>query len=113
MDKKKERPEFMYIYKCTACGYDSGNLDEHAPEACKYCDEKGTMQLAEKKRITPELMADRLKELSERMFKNLQLAFESLSEEDKAAFPKDIDPEKQMLLLLAKAKELKEKMDGL
>jgi hypothetical protein len=48
----------------------------------------------------------------ERTFKNLQAAFESMTEEDKAAFG-DTDAEKEMLLLLARTKELKEKIDKL
>ena len=68
------------------------------------------MKLVSKQEITPEVMAARLKTLTNSMFSNLQMAFETMTDEDKARFPKGEDPEKQMLLLLAKAKKLKEKI---
>lgn len=105
MEDKK--PEFMMIYKCSSCGMDSGMTEGEQP-VCHYCDKETTIELISKQKITPELMAERLKLLSERMFNNLKMAFENMSEEDKKAFPQGVDAEQQMLLLLAKAKKLKE-----
>ena len=79
---------------------------------CRYCDEPTEMKLISKEKITPDLIEKRLKASTERMLSNLQSAFESMTEEDKAAFG-DQDAEKEMLLLLAKAKELKEKITQL
>ena len=57
-------------------------------------------------------MEAQLKASVQRMFSNLQSAFESMTDEDKAAFG-DKDAEKEMLLLLAKAKQFKENIDQL
>jgi len=109
---KKKKPRFMMIYRCASCGMDSGFTEKEKP-VCRYCDVKKDMTLISKKEITPEVMAERLKELSDRMFSNLRSAFESMTEEDKVAFPEDEDPEKMMLTLLAKAKKFKEDVEKL
>lgn len=102
----------MMIYKCSVCRKESGYADNDTAE-CRYCDEKTEMTLVSKQEITPEVMAARLKELTDNMFSNLHSAFESMTEEDKANFPEGKDAEKEMLLLLAKAKSLKEKIQSL
>ena len=108
----KKKPQYMMIYKCSACGKDSGYSDNDTA-ACRYCDEKTVMTLVSREEITAEVMAARLKTLTDSMFSNLHSAFESMTEEDKANFPADKDAEKEMLLLLAKAKSLKEKIQSL
>jgi hypothetical protein len=65
------------------------------------------MKLISKEKITPEVIEKRLKASTERMLFNLKSAFQTMTDEDKAAFGGE-DLEKEMLLLLAKAKELKE-----
>jgi len=106
-DMKKPQPRCMMIYRCEACKMDSGFTENEKP-FCRYCDDKTEMKLISNKEITPEVMAQRLKELSDRMFSSILSVFEGMSEEDKAAFPEDEDPEKMMLELLAKAKKFKE-----
>ncbi len=109
--KEKDRgqhAEYMMIYVCSTCGLDSAFTETEKP-VCRYCDEPTEMKLISKEKITPELIEKRLKASTERMLSNLQSAFESMTVEDKAAFG-DQDAEKEMLLLLAKAKELKEKI---
>jgi uncharacterized Zn finger protein (UPF0148 family) len=101
------KPKYMLLYKCSACGMDSGFL-ENEEAYCRYCDSPSEMQLASKQEITPELMKQRLDELSNRMMSSLQAAFESMNEEDKSSFPTGIDAEEEMLLLLAKAKKLQD-----
>ena len=71
------------------------------------------MSLISKQEATPKLMEERIKALSESMLSNLQDAYQNLSAEDMSNFPSDKDPEKELLLLLAKLKNLKEKIDGI
>jgi hypothetical protein len=47
------------------------------------------------------------------MLSNLQSAFENMTEDDKALIADGEDPEKQMLLLLAKTKSLKENIQSI
>jgi hypothetical protein len=107
----KEKPEFLLTYKCNACGELSRFVETEEPH-CRYCEENAGLEMVLQQVITPELMEEQLKASMDRMFKNLQSAFASMTEEDKAAFGSD-DGEKEMLLLLAKAQKLKEQIDGL
>src|SRR5687767_4681741 len=72
---KRSKPEFMIIYMCAECHQDSG-FTEHDKPICRYCDSKTEMTLISKVKITPEVMAERLKTVTDRMFSNLQSAFE-------------------------------------
>ena len=109
---KRPKPEFMIIYMCAECHQDSGFTELDRP-ICRYCDTKTEMTLVSKVKITPEVMAARLKTVTDRMFSNLQSAFESMTDEDKKHFSPDEDPEKEMLLLLDKAKKLKDDIQSL
>jgi len=109
---KKSKPEFMIIYLCSKCNLDSG-YTEHEKPICRYCEEKTEMTMISKEKLTPEVMAARLKLVTDRMFSNLVSAFESMTEEDKKLISQDEDGEKEMLLLLDKTKKLKDKIQAL
>ena len=99
-------------YRCNLCGNDS-SFAETDEATCRYCETPSVMTLVLKQEATPQLMEERIKALSESMLTNLQEAYQNLSTEDMANFPADKDPEKELLLLLAKLKNLKEKIDGI
>jgi hypothetical protein len=104
---KKKKPRYMMTYLCASCNMDTAVTENDKP-FCRYCDKKTVMTLISKKEITPEVVAERLKTVSDRMFSNLRSAYDSMTDEEKAPLPGDIDPEKMMLNLLAKAKKFKE-----
>lgn len=91
---------------------DSSYSEIEAP-ACRYCEHATTMTEILRQEITPELMEERIKALSASMLNNLQQAYQHLTEDDKANFPEGQDAEKEMLMLLAKVKNLKDKIDGI
>ena len=107
----KQKPKYLITYQCKTCGQKSSFADLQEVH-CRYCDESVGLIEISKEEITPELMEQQMKASVERMFTNLQLAFESMTEEDKAAFG-DKDAEKEMLLVLAKAKKFKEDIEKL
>jgi predicted ATP-dependent serine protease len=106
-----EKPKFLITYKCNSCGQES-NFAETQEARCHYCNNSTGLTEVNRQPITAELMEAQLKASVQRMFSNLQSAFESMTDEDKAAFG-DKDAEKEMLLLLAKAKQFKENIDQL
>jgi hypothetical protein len=105
------RPQYLITYQCKSCGEQSRFVENEEPY-CRNCQKAEDMEEILKEEITPELMEEQLKSSMERTFKNLQSAFESMTDEDKAAFG-DADAEKEMLMLLARAKKLKEHIDQL
>jgi len=110
--KKEMPPKFMMIYLCSSCGLESGYTENDKP-VCRYCDATTSMKLISKQELTPEVMAARLKKVTDNMLFNLQSAFESMTEDDKKLFPQDKDAEKEMLLLLDKAKKFKDDVQSL
>jgi len=110
--KKEMKPKFMMIYLCSSCGLESGYTENDKP-VCRYCETKTRMELISKQELSPQVMAARLKTVTDNMLSNLVSAFESMTEEDKKLFPPDSDPEKEMLLLLDKAKKFKENVQSL
>src|SRR5688572_24732056 len=108
----KSRPKFMLIYLCDSCRLESGYTEQDHP-VCRYCNEKTNMELISKQKLTAEVMAARLKKVTDSMFSNLVSAFESMTEEDKKHFSEDVDPEKEMLLLLDQVKKLKDDVQAL
>lgn len=107
----KEKPEYLVTYRCKSCGEQSRFVENEQPE-CRYCETSTGMEEILRQKITPELMEEQLKASMQRMFTNLQSAFENMTDEDKAAFG-NADAEKEMLLLLDKAKKLKDRIDSL
>ena len=110
--KKEMPPKFMMIYLCSSCGLESGCTEKDKP-FCYYCNARTSMKLISKKELTPEVMAARLKKVTDSMLSNIQSAFETMTEEDKKLFSEDVDPEKEMLLLLDKVKKLKDDIQSL
>ena len=110
--KSRKKPQFMVIYKCGTCDHESGFTELDEPQ-CRYCREKTTLTLVSKQELTPEVMAARLKAVTDSMMKNLEYAFQSMTDEDKSSFFEDKDGEEEMLKLLAKAQKLKERIQGL
>src|SRR5438309_5212923 len=108
----KKKPKYMMVYRCLNCGLDSGYTENEKP-VCRHCEDRQEMKLISRKEITAKVMSDRLNELSERMYSNLQSAFEKMTDEDKQSFPKGMDAEQQMLMILAKAKKFKEHIQKL
>jgi hypothetical protein len=101
--------KYLVIYRCSNCGEESSFTDIDQP-SCKYCEKETTMELVSQQEITPQLMEERIKALSESMLNNLQQAYQSMTSEDSAKSPEGRDAEKEMLLLLARVKSLKDKI---
>lgn len=104
---KKGKPKFMILYRCNECGKDSGWTELDVPK-CRFCDYETTLFEVSKKEITAEVMAERMRTLADSIMNNLRSAYESMSEEDKKSNDPNFDPEKEMLLLLEKAKKFRE-----
>jgi hypothetical protein len=109
---KKSKPEFIITYRCTVC-HEECRFTEQDKPICRYCEVKTEMTFMSKDKITPELISANLKASTERMYSNLQSAFEMMGEEDAIHFPDGSDPEKEMLLLLDKVKKLKDDIQSL
>lgn len=110
MEKKK--PEFINVYYCPECDMDFSYVDDDQPY-CRVCDKETNMTFVEKIKITPQVIADRIKASTDRMYNALRAAYDARGEDFDAAYPDTEDPEKMMLNLLAKAKKFKEKIDNL
>lgn len=108
---KKKKPRFMMTYLCASCNMDSAVTENDRP-FCRYCDKKTEMTLVSKKIVTPEVIADRLRTVTDRMFNNMRSAYESMTEEEKMPIG-DTDPEKMMLNALARVKKFKEDIQNL
>lgn len=106
-----EKPKFMMIYRCIICGMDSGYTELDAP-FCRYCQEITEMTLISKDPLTPELMANRLKQLADNMVKNLTSAYETFSDEEKQMLDEaeanaEKEAELELLDLMEHAEKLK------
>ena len=106
-----KKPFYVLMGLCNSCGLDS-MFPEDAELICNYCG-SNDLKLSERSEATAQLLEQRLKELSDRMLLNLQSAYESMSEEDKAGFPGGKDAEKELLELLDKAKKFKDSISDL
>jgi hypothetical protein len=102
--------KYLMIYRCSNCGEESSFTDIDQP-SCQYCNHATTMEIVSQQEITPQLMEEKIKALSETMLNNLQQAYQSMTAEDRAKFPEGRDAEKEMLLLLARVKNLKDKIE--
>ncbi|MBS4027381.1 MAG: hypothetical protein KGZ58_01990 [Ignavibacteriales bacterium] len=107
----KQKPQFMCIYLCEKCKMDSGYTELDKP-VCRFCDRPTTMTLVSKKELSAEVLAERLKQTTDRMMQNLTGAYEAFDEDD---FEKDedFDPEKTLFELMAKAKKLRDAVHNL
>ena len=102
-------PEYMVTYLCLKCNIDSARTEIDPPE-CFGCGnmEIETMQILEKKKITAEVMAERLKKVTDRMMENLKGAYFAGKDDPNGDFDED-----QMLKLLEKVKNLRDDVQGL
>jgi DNA-directed RNA polymerase subunit RPC12/RpoP len=105
----KKKPEYMMIYQCAECGLDSGFTNAIANVRCYYCPDKTHMTLISKQKLTKQVVAERLKTVTDRLFSSLQSAYDSMSEENKNMVSENgNDYEKEMLKALGHAKKMKE-----
>jgi hypothetical protein len=102
----------MVIYRCNSCKQESGFTELDEP-ACRYCDGTGSMELVSKKELTAEVMAARLKEVSDNMMKNLESAFQAVPNLEKDALGENVDAEEEMLKLLAKVQKFRDQIQKL
>lgn len=113
MTNQKPKPKYMIIYRCNSCNQESGFTELDKP-VCRYCDDiKSSMELVSKKELTPEVMAERLKAVSDNMMKNLESAFQVMPDLDKDALGTDKDPEEEMLKLLARVQKFRDQIQKL
>lgn len=112
MPHKKPKPRYMVIYRCNSCKQESGFTELDEP-ACRYCDAKGSMELVSKKELTPEVMAARLKEVSDNMMKNLESAFQVMPDLEKDVLGDNTDAEEEMLKLLARVQKFRDQIQKL
>jgi hypothetical protein len=104
--------KYLLTYRCNECEKESAFAEGDIPK-CRYCDKETLMVVVTRQEITPELLENRIRALSESMLSNLQQAYQQMTEDDKELFPEGQDAEKEMLVLLAKVKSLKDKIAGL
>ena len=110
--KKKSPPKYLVIYVCGSCGQDCGYTEREKPK-CRFCGKSTGLTVVSKQRITPEVMAARLKEVTDRMMSNLISAYESLPKHEENIVAEGKDAETELLKLMERAKNLKDKVQGL
>lgn len=94
----------MIIYRCEDCDQESGYTELNTPK-CRFC-KKTRMKLVSKQELTPEVLAARLVVTTDNMMKNLEAALNILPSGDP-------DAEGDLLRIMARAKELRDKVQGL
>ena len=99
----KGKPKFIITYQCQSCGFDFAMSELDKPK-CFYCEETKNYTIIKKQELTPEVMAKRMKLVSDRLMENLKGAYDTK--------PDDVD-EEELLQALAKAKKFREKIHGL
>jgi hypothetical protein len=112
MTKKRSPAEFLVIYKCERCGQDCGYTERQKPR-CRFCGNRKNLTLISKQPITAEVMAARLKEVTDRMMASLISAYEELPKAPENIVEEGKDAETEMLKLMDKAKKLKDKVEAL
>lgn len=108
----ENQAKYLLTYRCEECGMESAFAEKDTPR-CRYCDKETMMIVVNKQEITPQLLEDRIKALSESMLINLEQAYQQMTKNEKELFPDGQDAEKEMLVLLAKVKSLKDKIAGM
>jgi DNA-directed RNA polymerase subunit RPC12/RpoP len=112
MSQGKQKPHYLILYKCNACGQESGFTELDVPQ-CRYCKSNAQMQEISKQELTPEVMAARLKAVTNNMMKNMESAFQTLPDLDKDVMGENVDAEEEMLKLMAKIQKLRDQIQGL
>lgn len=100
----KSEPKFMIIYLCSNCGLDFGRHELEAP-VCFNCGAAEDHTVISRQELTPEVIAERVKLTSNRMYENLQKAWDTRPDEIR----NDPKKEKEFIELLKQAKELRDK----
>ena len=90
-------------------------MTELKEPACYYCDEATSedLELISQKLLTPEVMTERLKTVTDNMMKHLRLAYEARPEDDEVVGESEMDAEHELLKIMAMAKELSDKVQSL
>lgn len=96
----KNKPQFMITYQCGQCGMDFAIGELQKPK-CFYCEATENHTVIKKQKLTPEVMAERLKLVTDRMMENLKKAYE--------VKPDDMD-EEELLETMGKAKDLRDRV---
>lgn len=112
MPSEDRKPLYMIIYKCSACGQESGFTELDSPR-CRYCDSKEHLEVISKQELTAQVIAARLKATSDNMMKNMENAFQSLPDLDKDVLGKNVDPEEELLKLMAQMQKLRDRIQDL
>jgi DNA-directed RNA polymerase subunit RPC12/RpoP len=94
---KRKLPKYLLTYLCKKCGMDFALSELHKP-ACFYCGSKQGHELVKKQKLTPKVLADRMKRVADRLVENLKKAYD--------VKPADAD-EDQLLEALVKADKLR------
>lgn len=111
MSSEKQKPQFMIVYKCSTCGQESGYTELDVP-SCRYCKIEDSLEMISKKELTPEVMAERLKAVTDNMMKNIESAYQTLPEYEKGTTG-DSDPEEELLKLMAKMQKFRDQVQNL
>ena len=80
---KNNLPEFVLTYACKKCGFDSSFIEQENKIICPYCHSSSRMVLLQKESLTSQLITNRIKTLTDRTYNNLQLAYDSMTAEEK------------------------------
>ena len=102
-EMKPGKPKLMIVYLCGKCGFRFGRTELHTP-VCSYCNARTGFTILKKQKLTPEAIAERLKESTDNMMNALMGAFQTR--------PKEVN-EKDLLKLMQKAKTFTQKVQNL
>ena len=112
MSRKKPIPKYLIIYKCQHCGEDCGYTENEKPR-CRFCNKADRLVVLSRQKITPEVMAARLKAVSDRMMSHLESAYEQVPRHEDNIVAEGKDAENDLLKLMALAKNLRDKLHNL
>lgn len=106
---KNHEPKYLVIYRCGYCNQDSGYTDNDKP-ACRFCERIDRLTIVSKKRITAEVVQERLKVIVDNIMDNLTKAFEELPYVADNMVHDGTDAEIWLLRLMDKAQKLRDKV---
>lgn len=105
---EKSPPQYMITYLCPKCELDFARTEKDKPK-CFSCGSTKNMVVLKKEKLSPMIMAKRLKLVSERIVENLKKTWECSPKEHDKRF----DYEKTLLETMVKAKKLSKKIKTL
>ena len=106
MKDLNRKPQFLVTYLCSSCGMESGLADIEEPQ-CHYCDATTGLTVISNERITPEIMAARLKKSTDNMMHALERAYELLPKDQLTDEPNE-EEEARLLEIMAEAQALRD-----